>query len=126
MINITQKVSFYCNNDHPTPIPMTIKEGNSKFYACPHYFMREDDVHPDGYTPGEETACTNQLALSDAGDVIYEFSKILQEDILNGEMANDYTSLSFSLPHRKIKVKVLKYTDDVIHFGIVNSAAVRR
>lgn len=125
MINVPQQVTFYCNNNHPTPLPMKIKEGNSKFYACPH-FMRKDNVHPDGYIPGVETACTNQLALSDAGDIIYEFSKLQQEDIMNGEVANDYTSLVFSLPHRKIKVKVLKYTDEVIHFGVINTAAVRR
>lgn len=125
MINIPQKVSFYCNNNHTAPLPMTVKEGNSKFYACPHY-MRKDDSHPDGYTPGEETACTNQLSLSDAGDVMYEFSKIQQEDILNGEVNNDYTNMKFNLPHRKIQVRILKYNDDVIHFGIVNTAAVRR
>lgn len=125
MINIPQKVSFFCNNNHPEPLPMKVKEGNSKFYACPH-FMRKDDAHPDGYTPGEETACTNQLSLSDAGDVMYEFSKIQQEDILNGEVNNDYTNLKFNLPHRKIQIRILKYNDDEIHFGIVNTAAVRR
>ena len=120
--NIGQKASFFCMNGHPEPIKMVIKEGNNQFYACSKYMVK-DEKHPDGYDPDFEKACNNRLSFDDAGDVIMKFSEILAESLMNGEM-NDWTNIKFKV--KQIDVKILRYSDKHIDFGVVNKRAVKR
>ena len=114
--------SFYCLNGHEQPLAMTIKEGNNQFYACCKYMVK-DDKHPDGYDRDlGEVMCTNRLSFDDAGDIIMKFSEIYSDSILNGEM-RDWTGYKFKV--KRIDVKVLRFTEKHIDFGVVNRKVVK-
>ena len=122
LTNLSKKVSFFCINGHPEPIPLIIKEGNNQFYACPK-FMVKDDKHPDGYDwSAGEHACNNRLSFNDAADIIVKFSEYVEDGYAKGEMT-DWTNFEFMV--KKIKVKVLKFDMmNRIEFGILNKGVV--
>ena len=114
-------------NGHEEPVPMIIKEGASKFYACPKYMLM-DDNHPDGHLRGE-AACTNQMSFNDAEDIVMQFSKIVEEDLME-DVYTDYSDLTFRV--KNIDVTVLLYDthsaedgEASICLGILNRATVR-
>ena len=124
--NLTDKISFYCiNGIHEKPVPMVFRErsddGHDDFYACPKYMLK-DDAHPDGHGP-DDKACLNRLGLSDAGEIISVFNRIVDEDMQENVFA-DYTNFSF--PYKPgIQVKVLVFSDKEIRFGVLNRRAVK-
>ena len=46
--NIGKNLEIYCGN-HAEPIPMKIMSGETAFYACPKYMLK-DEKHPDTIT----------------------------------------------------------------------------
>lgn len=117
--NISEEVEFYCNN-HTEPIPLKIMTGNSAFYACPKYMLK-DETHPDGHEENER-ACANRLSFDDAGNILMEFNKLAFEAFKNDEFI-DFTNTCFKCKY--YDVKVLFYSEDKICFGIVNRRAVQ-
>ena len=116
--NLWKSVQFFCLN-HENPIPLTIMEGDSSFYACPHY-MKNDEKHPDGYKDGE-LMCVNRISFTRATSIIEKFEKIMSDDGMSA-LTSDYTGLTFSL--NGVHVRVLKYTPSDIRIGILNRRAV--
>ncbi len=121
-------IRFYCMNGHEEPIPMEVKFGSSPFYACPKYMLM-DTEHPDGHMP-DEPMCTNQLSFSDAQDIVFRFSEIIEEDIVN-DTFTDYTGYVFR--YKNIEVTVLLYDDKPcedgvpsVLLGILNKSTIRR
>ena len=105
------RIEIYCMN-HPEPVKMEIISNTdvikTPFYAC-KYYVNGDEEH---------SVCPNRLNLDDYQGIVIKFSEIVSEDILN----TDYTNYSFTYKgaRQKIKVKVLKYTDNDIRLGILN------
>ena len=122
--NISRNTSFYCMNGHEKPVLMKERErtddNKDNFLACPKY-MRKDEAHPDGFSE-DEHGCTNRISLSTAGDIIVEFNKIVQDDLMSGIIA-DYEGMLFVFKNQ-IEVTVLKQKGDELHLGILNRKAV--
>ena len=122
-------IRFYCTNGHEEPVEMEVKHGFSPFYACPKY-MLADAEHPNGHMR-DEPMCTNQLSFSDAQDIVYKLSQVVQEDILN-DTITDYNGYTFK--YKNIDVTVLLYDDKPsesngepsICLGILNRSEARR
>lgn len=119
--NLWNSISFYCMNGHEEPVPLTVQYGDSPFYACPRYFL-VDNEHPDGHLPGER-ACANRISFRDAEGIVSEFSKQMEEDI-DDDCIADYTGYTFAYHH--IKAKIIEYSFDSIKIGVVNRLAVAR
>lgn len=123
-------IGFYCMN-HEEPIPMSIKEGTSRFYACPRYFAM-DKAHPDGHTPAEPP-CMNRISFDDATKIVEKLMEIISEDLMSDVYA-DYNGMEFSF--KSITVTVLQYeeknreesdeNDPPIKLGIYNHMAIGR
>ena len=121
ILNLWNGITFYCMNDHEEPVPLKVQQGESAFYACPRYFLFDND-HPDGHMPGEK-ACHNRISFRDAEGVVSELSKQIEEDMEEGCIA-DYTGLK--LTYRHIRATVLKYAPGKIKIGILNRMAVEQ
>lgn len=121
--NISENAQFYCINEHEEPVLMKERDRNDdmhdNFFACSKY-MRKDERHPDGYDVGEH-GCANRLSLADAGDIISKFNQIVEAD-LNENVICDYTGYTFM--HKGIKVRILKYGNGNLKFGILNRKAI--
>lgn len=117
--NFWSKITIYCNNKHEKPIEFYVKEGQSPFYACPKYMLK-DEKHPNGHTK-DERACPNRLNFIDAQGIVEKFSDIVEEDLLSNENIN-YEGLEFKYKHYIINV--LEYTDKSIKLGILNKKSI--
>ena len=114
-----KKIELLCMN-HEEPLPLTVREGTSKFYACPKY-RKQDDAHENGYTEFERP-CLNRVHFSDAEGIVTTFSSVVEESLLSGEMA-DFTNYSFR--YKNYRVEVLAYSaTQHITLGIVNERAL--
>lgn len=121
--NFWQRIHFFCIHDaHNEPVPFSVMEGSSSFYACPRY-MRKDAAHPDGHEEGER-ACANRISFRDTEKIVEFFGSMYSEDLANGILM-DYTGVEFDL--RSYHVKVLRYSmNGDIDLGVINKAAVGR
>lgn len=117
--NFWSKIKIYCGNNHNTPIEFTVKAGESPFYACPKYMLK-DNKHPNGHTK-DERACPNRLNFIDAQGIVEKFSDIVEKDIINDKNIN-YEGLEFKYKHYEIKV--FKYTDNDIKISVINKKAL--
>lgn len=112
-----RKISFWCIN-HDKPIEMIIQQGVSQFYACPKYFPEERKEN--------EKMCVNRMTIIDAGGIIQKFASICDSVDPFEESVNYYNySFIYKGTRSKIKVRIIKYTDDEIRFGIQNLTALK-
>ena len=114
-----RKISFWCLN-HETPVEMIIQQGMSPFYACPKF--SEENRGAD------EKPCLNRMTMIDAGGIIERFAAIIsEEDDPFNNFVNYYNySFTYKGGKSKITVKIIKYNDDEIRFGIRNNTALDR
>ena len=118
--NFWRDVQFFCLN-HEKPVPMVVMTGQSDFYACPKYMLK-DDEHPDGHENGEKM-CMNRLSFTRAKSVVDAMMKVVEKDMASGIIAADYKGYTFTVAG--IDVKVLKYSlNEGIKFGILNRRAI--
>ena len=115
--NVWSKISIYCMN-HTKPLPMDILRNDevikTPFYACEKYYQK----------PGNEAAgCANRMNLDDYQGIVLKFLDIIAEE----EVTTDFTNFAFDYrgARQKLHVKVLKYTDDEIHIGVINKTVIR-
>ncbi len=118
--NFWKHITFYCGNDHPSPIPMKIMEGETPFYACPHYMLK-DENHPDGHEPGER-ACANRLSFTRAKGIVDRLMKTVENDENEGIFC-DYTGMQFD--DNGITAEILKYDPLDTRISIVNRRATQ-
>ena len=95
---------------------MTYKEGSTPFFACPCYFLK-DEQHPDGHAPNEK-ACGNRLSFVLATKIVERLMETIEEDVENGRVC-DYKNYSFNC--NGVRSKVLKYSPSKIRIGVLNS-----
>lgn len=112
--NFWMFTNFYCMN-HEEPIPMKVKEGDSAFYACPHYMLK-DENHPDGHKD-DEKMCNNRLSFTRAASIMDRFMKVVDKDTEEG-MVVDYTGMTFK--YDGISVRILKYSPNDVRIGVIN------
>lgn len=105
---------FYCLN-HEEPIPMTIMEGDTAFFACPHYMIK-DEKQPYGREQ-QEKMCVNRLSFTQATKIVDKFMKIIDADGFNA-VGTDYKGLKFKVSG--IDVRILKYSQSDIRIGVWN------
>ena len=117
--NIGKNLEFYCGN-HAKPIPLKIMNGETAFYACPKYMLK-DKRHPDGHKK-DEKACPNRLNFDDAGNIIMELSKMISASIEDDEFT-DFTHTRFK--YKYYDVEVLFYSDDRICLSVINRRVVK-
>ena len=107
--NIWSNIEFTCIHNHPQPIPMeVIENGQSPFYACPHYFKekRQED----------EKMCYNRVSLYDVEGIVDKFGKIIEDTDKFG--GTDFTGFEFD--YKMIHVRVVKYSPHHVIFGVEN------
>ena len=102
-------------------IELTVREGQSAFYACPRY-MLADDAHPFGHLE-DEPACPNVLSVTDAEKLLGVLSKQKEQMLLSGEYP-DFTHYSFALPG--IRATVIQERPHHLWIGVQNRAAIAR
>lgn len=119
--NLWENISFYCMNGHDEPVKLVFQQGETPFYACPRYFLFDND-HPEGHLQGE-AACHNRISFRDAEKIVSQLSSLIEEDTEDGCVA-DYKNCRFTVGH--IRAVVLKYTAKEIRIGVVNRLAVAK
>ncbi len=123
--NLSADVKFYCMNGHEAPVLMKVREqsevGNDNFFACPKYMLK-DESHPDGHDE-KERSCLNRLSLSDAGDILSLYNKIVEDNIMDNALM-DYEGYEFR--HKLITARVLKDGSKGLAFGIYNKKAIQQ
>ena len=112
-------IHFYCLN-HEEPIPMTIMEGDTAFFACPHYMIK-DEKHPYGREQ-QEKMCVNRLSFAQATKIVDKFMKIIDADGFNA-VGTDYKGLKFKVSG--IDVRILKYSQSDIKIGVWNRRSAK-
>lgn len=106
--------------NHEEPIPMTIMEGKSAFYACSKYMLK-DEKHPDGHEANER-ACANRISFQSMMRIMEKFMKIVEADDAAGTVC-DYTGMKFK--SNGVDVKILKYDPSDMRIGILNRKDMR-
>ncbi len=117
LTGIWNRVTLYCMN-HDEPVPMDIVRNTEKiaspFYGCSQYF-------PERIAEGENP-CPNRLNLDDYQGIVLKFCDIISEE----GITNDYTNYSFTYRggRQKTEVTVLKYSDNEIRLGVLNTTVL--
>lgn len=117
--NFWEQIHFYCIHGHEEPVPMKVMSGQTPFYACPRYMLK-DEEHPDGHEPGEQ-GCANRVSFTLAMSIVDRFSKVVEEDTAQGNIA-DYTNMKFTF--NGVEVKILKYSPTDVRIGVLNRKAL--
>ncbi len=91
-------MEFYCGNKkHVSPQKMIIVTGQaSPYYACPCMF--QDKI------PAGESYCPNRLNLIDAEDIYLRFRNIVESDLQDNIISQDYTNLVYKTKSASVKV----------------------
>ena len=121
--NLWENLEFYCGN-HEERIPMVIQEGQSKFFACPKYMLK-DEKHPDGHE-ADEKACVNRISFDDIGNIMMALHSVMSNAVADpGEMI-DFNGYSFK--HKSYDVKILKYNEFTgkIKLSILNRKVLQK
>lgn len=120
ILGIWKNIKIYCDN-HEEPVLFKEKQGETMFYACPKYYPESEDF-PQGYLEGEKK-CLNRLSFHDAQKIVEEFSSIMEDSLISGEMF-DFTNYKFR--HRMYDVRIIYYSlsDMVIKIGVINRSAL--
>ncbi len=118
--NFWKDIRFYCMN-HDKPVLMTVMSGESAFYACPKYMLK-DEEHPDGHEKGEPM-CMNRISFTRAQSVVDKLMEKVEKDRAAGVFAADYTGYRYNVSG--IEVEVLKYSlESGMKIGILNRKAI--
>lgn len=116
VLNVWDKIKIYCLN-HDEPIEMHIIQNTEQvktpFYACSNY----------GGAGGVEP-CYNRLNLDDYQGLILKFLDVIGSD---DSLCTDYTNYSFEYKGTRqlIKVRVIKYSENEIHIGVLNKTVLK-
>lgn len=110
ILNEWDKISIWClNHDNPIKMEITQNTENFKtpFYACENR-AKENLSHK---------ICANRLNLDDYQGIVLKLF-----DLIAANPFCDYTNKTFDYKgaRQKIHVKILVFTDDKIHLGILN------
>lgn len=120
--NLWDKVEFFCGN-HEKPIPMVIREGQSKFYACSKYMLK-DEKHPDGHETGEK-ACSNRMSFDDAGSIVMALHSAMSNESADPGETIDFNGFSFK--YKSYHITVMKYNEFTgkVKLSIINRKAIK-
>ena len=114
--NMWDKISIYCLN-HEEPRKMEILSNTevikTPFYSC-------ESIH--SLEKSNEVYCSNRLNLDDYQGLVLKFLDI----VANNGFNNDYTNYRFEYKgvRQKINVKVIRYDDDEIRLGVINTTVL--
>lgn len=119
--NFWDKIEFYCGN-HEKPILMVIQEGQSKFYACSKYMLK-DEKHPNGHDRNEK-ACSNRMSFDDAGNIMMALHDEMSKASADPCESVDFNGFTFKC--KSYDVTILKYNEfsGKIKLGIINRKVV--
>ena len=110
ILNLGEKCRFYCG-EHRNPVAFSNKyDVNKGNFICPKTFL-EDTAHPHGHKM-IEPACQMRLPLTVAGDIIEKLSRILSEQMAQGNFFNDLTGLCFRV--KGYECCIFYYSDNTL------------
>lgn len=111
-LGLWEKVTIYCLN-HEKPVPMqlfqNLEKMKSPYFNCSLY---------------EEQGCPNRLNTDDYQGLVEYFLNIVAND--DCDSYTDYTNFRYVYKgtRHKLQVKILKYSDEEIRIGILNTTVL--